>query len=251
MVHHRGALMVLHLLRLEVAAKEDPLHRRPKLSSTARARHRRHHVEHGAPPPSTAMNDAHKDAVADLPRPTTTGTSLPRSEPFITTDDEHISDRLRPQADVHHNGHTRQIFLARPISAFIFPNLSVVIFGTSKRLTSRSMSSIMSTRSSRSRNCQDRTQRTAKIVCPCCPTTLAASSHLVRMLLDRTRHHLARPMPARRHRLARSLPAGRHSACRQGRRGRVAPTANHGDADISCRHSYSDRPAIVLDLNRL
>ncbi|KAL6004201.1 hypothetical protein ACLOJK_004748, partial [Asimina triloba] len=37
---------------------------------------------------------------------------------------------------------------------------------------------------------------------------------------------------SRRHRLARPLPAARHSACRQGRRGRVAPTTNHGDAGI-------------------
>ncbi|KAL5978479.1 hypothetical protein ACLOJK_029596 [Asimina triloba] len=58
-------------------------------------------------------------------------------------------------------------------------------------------------------------------------------------------------MPAQRHRLARPLPAARHSACRQGRRGRVAPTANHGDADIvrnpRCRCGYSAR----TDQNRL
>ncbi|KAL5980934.1 hypothetical protein ACLOJK_028854 [Asimina triloba] len=106
-------------------------------------------------------------------------------------DDAHIPDLLRPQADVDHRGHTRRVFLARPISPFIFPNPSVVIFVTSKCLTSRSMPSIMSTRSSRSRNCWECTQRTAKIVCPCCPTTLAASSHLVRMLLARTRHRPA------------------------------------------------------------
>ncbi|KAL5989103.1 hypothetical protein ACLOJK_027205 [Asimina triloba] len=83
----------------------------------------------------------------------------------------------------------------------------------------------------------------------------ARSSHLVQMLLDQTRrpsahaarrHRLARPMPARCHRLARPLPAARHSACRQGRCGHVALTANHGDADIPCRHSYSIRTAIRI-----
>ncbi|KAL6009519.1 hypothetical protein ACLOJK_022748 [Asimina triloba] len=71
--------------RSSIPSPVKPLHRRPKLSSTARARHRRHHVEHGAPPPSTATNDAHEDAVAGRPRPTTAGPSLPRSKPFIMT----------------------------------------------------------------------------------------------------------------------------------------------------------------------
>ncbi|KAL6004045.1 hypothetical protein ACLOJK_004592, partial [Asimina triloba] len=70
--------------RSSIPSPVKPLHRRPKLPSTARARHRRHHVEHGAPPPSTATNDAHEDAIADRPRPTTVGPSLPRSKPFIT-----------------------------------------------------------------------------------------------------------------------------------------------------------------------
>ncbi|KAL5994433.1 hypothetical protein ACLOJK_024483 [Asimina triloba] len=75
--------------RSSIPSPVKPLHRRPKLPSTARARHRRHrrhHVEHGAPPPSTATNDAHEDAVADRPKPTTVGPSLPRSKPFITTE---------------------------------------------------------------------------------------------------------------------------------------------------------------------
>ncbi|KAL5972665.1 hypothetical protein ACLOJK_039470, partial [Asimina triloba] len=71
--------------RSSIPSPVKPLHRRPKLPSTARARHHRHHVEHGAPPPSTATNDAHEDVVADRPRPTTVGPSLPRSKSFITT----------------------------------------------------------------------------------------------------------------------------------------------------------------------
>ncbi|KAL6000154.1 hypothetical protein ACLOJK_034832, partial [Asimina triloba] len=46
------------------------------------------------------------------------------------------------------------------------------------------------------------------------------------------------------HRDAHRLAA---SACRQGRRGCVTPTANHGDADIPCRRCYNDRPATVPD----
>ncbi|KAL6012844.1 hypothetical protein ACLOJK_003333 [Asimina triloba] len=175
-------------------------------------------------------------------------------------DDEHIPDPSRPQADVDHRGHTRRI--QEWIITAAAPN--VFFSSPSHRLFSSKASVFISTPTSvineawigRSRPFI--IQATIPIDACCRPSPPEAAVITARDDADaRTRvrpsppahHRLA--MPARRHRLARPLPAARHSTCRQGRRGRVAPTANHGDADVSCRHSYSARTATMLDQNRL
>ncbi|KAL5978953.1 hypothetical protein ACLOJK_018848 [Asimina triloba] len=116
----------------------------------------------------------------------------------------------------HHKGHTKR-FLLRPHLAVHFFQMYLhhfhSIHASSKHLTSRSMASIMSTRSSQSRNCRDCTQRTAKIVCPCAPMTLAQATSFECCWTEHTTaslaHCLAR-LPPRRTPPSCLLPAIPH-----------------------------------------
>ncbi|KAL5986527.1 hypothetical protein ACLOJK_014860, partial [Asimina triloba] len=165
-----------------------------------------------------------KTPSSSLSRPTIVGPSLPRSKPLITMATTSTFQIWRPQADVDHRGHTRQIFLTRHQQIHLHPasivahfksepyHHSIWIFRgygtrfdpiigehkhdakhfllrphlavhlpqthlssfsvTNKPSIGRSRLTIMSTRSSQSRNCRDRTQRTPEIISPALPSCL-------------------------------------------------------------------------------
>ncbi|KAL6002186.1 hypothetical protein ACLOJK_037634 [Asimina triloba] len=124
MVHHRGAPMVLHLLRLEVAAMEDagaaaaageqptPA---PDVVATARGRHFTRSQPPSCRSPSPCRRCPRRRRRQACHRRTHHGraTIAPIRAIHHDGNDEHIPDLLRPQADIDHSGHTRRVFLAR------------------------------------------------------------------------------------------------------------------------------------------
>ncbi|KAL5998234.1 hypothetical protein ACLOJK_009172 [Asimina triloba] len=192
----------------------------PLPTKTTRDGHRR--------PPTAVHSQRHR-----LAKPTTAKPSLPRSKPFITTA----------------TASTFQIRRGRKLTL-----ITVAIRGESSSPVINKFNSIPFRSMGHHSSGTERLDRMIQEVHHVDPIKSTANNPSparapLAFACPSSPPHVA--MPARRHRLARPLPAARHSACRQGRRGRVAPTANHDDADISCRHSYSARTATVLDQNRL
>ncbi|KAL5995680.1 hypothetical protein ACLOJK_025748 [Asimina triloba] len=72
-------------------------------------------------PTISSISSSANDAVEEDDEPTSPAGEIHHARAVVAPiraihhdgDDEYIQDPLRPQADVHHSGHTRQIFLAR------------------------------------------------------------------------------------------------------------------------------------------